>query len=712
MGPSERQGSGPNMSHQIIGPSERLGFQMDNSNSTGAMGLRQELMNTLSDASTTWDATSRVHPLLFLPQQSATPSPLVPRKDSNSYRNPLDGSSIASTSSCKKFPQDSSSSSASEIVITPSQLATMLTPMGRPPPHVHSHPPRPIKSSTPIPQTPPLANSTTYAGTSMNSSVNGVKEFSNRSNSWTNSARIFQPSAQHAINPSANSFNQSNLSTFNPLANSSIHSHSSSNNPNENDELTGGKRLAPVNENESTGEQLNEEIEQVKSSGGKMVQPDEINDGNSNQNGNIEETGSPDSNIHNGNENLDVNRENSTTNGVNSTQNRKNSTTNGVNSTQNREMSYQSSQKTVNNTFSTGKHLTTDVMNTSSSLKHNTNDDKDIKHTNVNDEDINSDTINKSKHALPNNINKYTESNSRRQLSSSQSRATPDLVGVHRSSIKTGDAKLRTDENVVEGRDFVRNENEGKSDRNVRTNEESRGENDGNVLKNEEVRGNFCTNVRKNEEIRGNYYRTSENNSSRGNISSEEELLSTTPELNSSSDMETMESGGSIVAASNSKLPYNINERGNNNVFSPNIQHFSQNMKNSDNINGNECEQDPILETEIDTFHTRTIDRQVSRQNIDNAPKQIDMNRNNVEKIDESGKINAGNRNTTIDSSIFLDNRSQWSTLDYSGSISNNDLEESTSLTVDSQCEDPGSNTVPTHPSSKQRLYQEMCTEL
>uniref|UniRef100_A0A8D8QFX7 Erythrocyte membrane protein band 4.1-like 4A n=1 Tax=Cacopsylla melanoneura TaxID=428564 RepID=A0A8D8QFX7_9HEMI len=191
--------SGPNMPHQTIGPGERLGFQMDTStniNSTGGVvGLGQELMNTLSDASTTWDglpitqynhqksinlnsvannnhlnmnsvaSTSNVcasngwadeshlsstnisgisgivpfsrsnqhrdsmnnnstavpGPLYYASHdQTTSPSPLVPRKDSScnssSNRNPLESTTPSSASvvtSSKKCPLDGSSSSSS-----------------------------------------------------------------------------------------------------------------------------------------------------------------------------------------------------------------------------------------------------------------------------------------------------------------------------------------------------------------------------------------------------------------------------------------------------------------------------------------------------------------------------------------------------------------------------------------------------------------------
>uniref|UniRef100_A0A8D8Z463 Uncharacterized protein n=1 Tax=Cacopsylla melanoneura TaxID=428564 RepID=A0A8D8Z463_9HEMI len=188
--------SGPNMPHQTIGPGERLGFQMDTStniNSTGGVvGLGQELMNTLSDASTTWDglpitqynhqksinphsvannnhqlnmnsvaSTSNVctgngwadeshlsstnisgisgivpfsrsnqhrdsmnnnstavpGPLYYASHdQTTSPSPIVPRKDSScnssSNRNPLE-STTPSSASVKKCPLDGSSSSSS-----------------------------------------------------------------------------------------------------------------------------------------------------------------------------------------------------------------------------------------------------------------------------------------------------------------------------------------------------------------------------------------------------------------------------------------------------------------------------------------------------------------------------------------------------------------------------------------------------------------------
>uniref|UniRef100_A0A8D9F4A3 Uncharacterized protein n=1 Tax=Cacopsylla melanoneura TaxID=428564 RepID=A0A8D9F4A3_9HEMI len=686
-------------------------------------------------------------------------------------------------------------------------MLTPITPMGRPPPHVHSHPPRPIKSSTPIPQTPPLANSTTYgtpplgnsttsgngltpplgnsttSGSSNNSgtSLNGpasARAFGPSSNSVANSANArdsnliaasnshannssattpqtpplanstaygssfslsgardsqhshvinSNPSGSrdsqnpHAINsnPSVSSFNQSHLSTFGHIVNSSRHHPKT---VNEHEELV-----------ESTGEQMNTEFEHLKSSGGNLVQPAELSDEKTNENqtnapsavcrsetkdfnrGKInEETGFPDSNINSARlepkspENNHVFQENSP-------HNRENSNLNSNNNKENikerlpykRESSnHSSSQKTVNN----------DVLPT-----------------------VKQPTVPRD---LANNINQFNDTHSRRQLNSCQSRATEVLVAVHRSSTRTmaesrgkGNARMRTDEERLvrdsqelkredEGHEIGgKDENvgemkimEGTNDERVRSNEETCGKNDGTGGENYETRGIF--------------------NSSRENISSEEESLCSTPGQNSSTDMETMESGVSIVG-SNTKLPNNINRRGNTKI-SQNIETFSQNIRNCDNSNGNGCKtvQAPILETEIDTFDsTRTIDARVSNQNIDtrvsnqnfdsrvsnltvandNARNNMDVNRNNVEKIDElSVKTDAANRNTTIDSSIFLDNRgngSQWSTLDYSGSISNNDLEESTSVMVDSQCEDRSSSNVPQAPS-KQRLYQEMCTEL
>uniref|UniRef100_A0A8D9B5Y7 Uncharacterized protein n=1 Tax=Cacopsylla melanoneura TaxID=428564 RepID=A0A8D9B5Y7_9HEMI len=657
-------------------------------------------------------------------------------------------------------------------------MLTPITPMGRPPPHVHSHPPRPIKSSTPIPQTPPLANSTTYgtpplgnsttsgngltppltnsnhSGTSLNGpasarafgpSSNSVANSANArdsnliaaSNSHANNSSATTPQTPplanstaygssfslsgardsqnpHAINsnPSVSSFNQSHLSTFGHIVNSSRHHPKT---VNEHEELV-----------HSTGEQMNTEFEHLKSSAGNVAQPAELSDEKTNEKQTSapssacrsetkndfngckinEETGFPDSNINSARlepkspENNHVFQENSP-------HNRENSNLNSNNNKENikerlpykRESSnHSSSQKTVNN----------DVLPT-----------------------VKQPTVPRD---LANNINQFNDTHSRRQLNSCQSRTTEDPVAVHRSSTRTttesrgkGNARMRTDEErLVRDSQELKREDEGHEiggkDENVgemkimegtngdpvRSNEETCGKNDGTGGENYETRGIF--------------------NSSRENISSEEESLCSTPGQNSSTDMETMESGVSIVG-SNTKLPNNINRRGNTKI-SQNIETFSQNIRNCDNSNGNGCKtvQAPILETEIDTFDSRTIDARVSNQNIDtrvsnqnfdsrvsnltvandNARNNMDVNRNNVEKID------AANRNTTIDSSIFLDNRgngSQWSTLDYSGSISNNDLEESTSVMVDSQCEDRSSSNVPQAPS-KQRLYQEMCTEL
>lgn len=137
----------------------------------------------------------------------------------------------------------------------------------------------------------------------------------------------------------------------------------------------------------------------------------------------------------------------------------------------------------------------------------------------------------------------------------------------------------------------------------------------------------------------------------------------------------------------------------------------------------------PVLETTID----RPVDNQsISNRNINHGTASMDLNRNNLSTIDEFenfgpsgagfvgskfetfGPSTAGFGESTVDNSIYRNNDNErWSTFDYSGSISNNNLEESVA-TANSQLSGSGSSpgSGKSNVVAKNKRYHEMCTEL
>lgn len=179
----------------------------------------------------------------------------------------------------------------------------------------------------------------------------------------------------------------------------------------------------------------------------------------------------------------------------------------------------------------------------------------------------------------------------------------------------------------------------------------------------------------------------------------------------SSTAFETMESGASIEENSSlspAKLPNNINERAQQDQLEQSNSHCRQESMSVE-FHGSFVTSDR---------NTSDTSRVCARKN---GLNHTDLNRNDISNIPVIEKSNIGhsiNRNTNIDGSMFLDNRTgtDWSKFDYSGSISNNNIDETNGAvsTLASQTRGLGSNTGSggNQLMSKNHLYHEMCTEL
>lgn len=179
---------------------------------------------------------------------------------------------------------------------------------------------------------------------------------------------------------------------------------------------------------------------------------------------------------------------------------------------------------------------------------------------------------------------------------------------------------------------------------------------------------------------------------------------------------ETMESGASIEEhcyQSPAKLPNNINEGAQEN-HQPEKSISSDGREKS--ISAQTIDNCVTSKRNFDTYRTHTGEIGMNR---------TDLNRNDLSNIpvfekSEFGNADSTNRNTniesTVDNSMYLDNRNgtDWSKFDYSGSISNNNIDEMSDAVSVSQPRGLGSSPGGggNQLMSKNHLYHEMCTEL